>query len=214
MGLFRIKFRIALLVSGRGSNLEAVIKAIEAGYLKNVKIVMVISDNRDAKALEICARHKIKAIYVNPGDFKTKLEGPAEDKYIKILKGAKADLIVLAGFMRIIKKNFINSFSGRIINIHPSLLPRHPGLHTHRKALEAGDLETGCSVHFVNEVTDGGKIIMQARVPILPGDTEDTLAARVLEKEHILLPEVIKMLSEKKLNYGSVPENPLILGEN
>ncbi len=200
MGKFHGGFRLAVLVSGRGSNLEAIIRAIETGYLEGVKIAVVLSDRKDAGALAICAKHKVKALYVNPGEFKTKLEGSAEERYIKILRNEKPDLIVLAGFMRIIKNKFIKNFEGRIINIHPSLLPKHPGLHTHRRALECHDTETGCTVHFVNEITDGGKIIIQAKVPIMPGDTEETLASRVLEKEHLILPEAIKLIYEKKFD--------------
>ncbi len=208
-----MKFRIAVLVSGRGSNLEAIIKSIESGYLENARIVLVLSDNKAAKAFDICSRHRIKAVYIDPGNYKTKLEGSAEYMYIERLKKAKPDLIVLAGFMRILKENFIRSLGhDRIINIHPSLLPKYPGLHTHKKALEAGDRFTGCSVHYVNEVTDGGKLIMQARVPVMLGDTEEKLAARVLEQEHLVLPEVIKMIIEKKIIYEKLSGEPIIYG--
>ncbi len=206
-------FKIVILVSGRGSNMEAIIKAVENGSLKNVKIALVLSDNPEAKALEICTKHKIKAEYLNPGVFRTKLEGKAEMNYIKRINKEKPDLIILAGFMRIIKPDFINSFTNRIINIHPSLLPKYPGLHTHRKALEAHDKEAGCTVHFVNEVTDGGKMIMQARVPIQPGDTEEKLAARVLEKEHKVLPAVIRMFTEERISCESFPEEPVLYRE-
>jgi phosphoribosylglycinamide formyltransferase-1 len=203
------KFRIAVLVSGRGSNLEAIIKAVKSGYLGNIAIALVVSDNKNAKALDICRRHGIKALYVNPGNFKSKLEGAAQDEYIEIIRNAKPDLVVLAGFMRILKDKFINSFPDSIINIHPSLLPKYPGLHTHKRALEAGDRFAGCTVHYVDESVDGGKIIMQARVPILPGDDEEKLAARVLEIEHLVLPETIKLLAEKNLKAGG----PIIYGE-
>ncbi len=208
-----MNFRIAVLVSGRGSNLEAVIKSIESGYLGSARIVLVVSDNKSAKALDICRKHRIKGIYLDPGEFKTKLDGKAQDVYISKIKKAKPDLIVLAGFMRILKDKFIKSFPNRIINIHPSLLPKFPGLQTHKKAIDAGEQISGCTVHFVNEVTDGGKLIMQARVPIIPGDTEENLAERILEKEHKILPLVIKMIAEKKITFESFSGGPLIYGE-
>lgn len=211
MGLFNKKFRLVVLVSGRGSNLEAIILAIKSGTLKNVEIALVISDNPDAKALEMSRKYGIKAEYLSPGSFKTKLEGDAEANYIKRINQSKPDLIVLAGFMRIIKPGFIKSFPNKIINIHPSLLPKYPGLHTHQRALEAGDKMAGCTIHFVNEITDGGKRILQARVPILPGDTEDTLAKRVLEKEHIALPYVIGLFARNKLDYETLPDEPAFL---
>jgi len=207
------KFRIAVLVSGRGSNLEAIIKAIKNKKLKNVKICIVISDNPEAKALKIARDNGIKAVYLHPGEFKTKLEGKAEENYINTIKKARTDLVVLAGFMRIVKSRFIQAFPDRIINIHPSLLPKYPGLHTHKRAIEAGDKEAGCTVHFVNEITDGGKRIMQARVPILENDTEETLAARVLEKEHKILPAVIQMFADGLIKYETFPDKPIIYQE-
>lgn len=214
MNLFRLskkdKFRIVILVSGRGSNMEAIIKCVRNKQHGNTEVSLVISDNPEAKALEISKKNGIKAVYINPGVFKTKLEGEAEQVYIETIQKVKPDLIVLAGFMRIIKQNFIRSFQNKIINIHPSLLPKYPGLHTHRRAIEAGDKEAGCTVHFVNELTDGGKRIMQARVPIFPGDTEEDLACRVLEKEHTILPRVISIFAEGKIEYQSFPDDPII----
>ncbi len=213
MCLLKRKFRVAVLVSGRGSNLEAIIKAIKSKKLKNVKICLVISDNPEAKAIKIARDYGIKAIYLHPGEFKTKLEGKAEETYINAIKKARADLVVLAGFMRIVKERFIKAFPDKIINIHPSLLPKYPGLHTHKRALEAGDKEAGCTVHFVNEITDGGKRIMQAKVPILENDTEETLAMRVLEKEHKILPAVIQMFADGSIDYNTFPDEPIIYQE-
>lgn len=203
------KFRVVILVSGRGSNMEAVIRAGKDGKLGNAETVLVISDNPSAKALTIAKDLGVKSVYIAPGNFKTKLEGDAEQEYIRVIQNEKADLVVLAGFMRMIKPAFIRAFHDKIINIHPSLLPKYPGLHTHRRALEAGDREAGCTVHFVNEVMDGGKRILRAKVPVMPGDTEEKLAARVLEKEHVVLPAAIKMLSEKKISPDDIPDEPM-----
>ncbi|MCX7821496.1 MAG: phosphoribosylglycinamide formyltransferase [Brevinematales bacterium] len=208
------KLKLGILVSGRGSNLEAIIKAIENGELKNVEIAIVLSDNKAARALEICKLHNIKAEYLDPGIYKTKLEGEAEQNYINKLKENNVDLVVLAGFMRVIKQNFINAFRNRIINIHPSLLPKYPGLNTHKRVIEAKEKESGCTVHFVNELVDGGKRIMQAKVKVMENDTPENLAARILQKEHIILPKVIKMFADGKIDYDSFPDKPIILEEN
>jgi phosphoribosylglycinamide formyltransferase 1 len=203
------KFRIVILVSGRGSNMEAVIRSTKSGVLKDkAEVVLVLSDNPEAKALEIATGLGVQALYQDPGNFRTKLEGEAEQEYIRVIKEAKPSLVVLAGFMRIIKPSFIRAFHNKIINIHPSLLPKYPGLHTHERALAAGDGEAGCTVHFVNEVTDGGKRILQAKVKIETGDTGDTLAARVLEKEHVILPKVIGWFAEGKIEYDRLPDEP------
>jgi len=204
------KMKIGVLVSGRGSNLEAIIKSIESGFLNNVEIAIVISDNPQARALEICKQHNVYAEYIYPGTSKTKLEGEEERVYIEKLKQKGVALVVLAGFMRVIKSNLINAFRGRIINIHPSLLPKYPGLHTHRRVIEAKEKESGCTVHFVNELVDGGKRIMQAKVNVLESDTEETLAARILEREHKILPLVIKIFADGKIDYQNFPDEPLI----
>jgi len=208
---FKRKFRVVFLVSGRGSNLEAVINNIKNKKLKNVKIVLVISDNPEAKALEIAKKNKIRAIYLYPGEYKTKLCGEAEDNYIKTIKKVKPDLIVLAGFMRVVKEKFIKSFQNKIINIHPSLLPKYPGLNTHKRVLEAREKETGCTVHFVNEIVDGGKRIIQAKVKVYPDDTEEKLSKRVLEKEHIILSKAIELIAQKKVVYENWNDNPIII---
>lgn len=211
--LFHKKYRVVIMVSGRGSNMEAIIRAVKNKSLKNIEIAKVISDNPEAKALDIARGYGVPAEYIYPGPYKTKLEGQEELDYIASIRKAKPHLIVMAGFMRIIKPGLIRSFPNRIINIHPSLLPKYPGLHTHARALEAGDKEAGCTVHFVNEVTDGGKRIMQAKVMILPVDDEESLARRVLEKEHEMLSLVISLLAEGKIKYETLPDEPLLLGE-
>lgn len=205
------KLKIGVLVSGRGSNLEAIIKAIEEGKLKNVEIAIVISDNPDARALKICKEHNVRGEYIYPGPSKTKLEGEEEQIYIRRLKECGVELVVLAGFMRVVKKGMMEAFKNRIINIHPSLLPKYPGLHTHERVISAGEKESGCTVHFVNEIVDGGKRIMQAKVPVLPDDTPETLAARILEKEHIILPRVIQMFANGEINYDTFPDEPILL---
>jgi phosphoribosylglycinamide formyltransferase 1 len=212
MLIFKKPFRIVILVSGRGSNMGAIISAVKENKLPGVKIALVVSDNPDAAALDKAKKSGIKAAYIHPGKYKTKLEGDAELEYIKTIQKAEPDLIVLAGFMRIIKEGFIKSFPNKIINIHPSLLPKYPGLHTHQRAIEEHDQKAGCTVHFVNEVTDGGKRIMQAEVPVFPADTEETLGRRVLEKEHQILPMVILLLSQGKIDYETMEDQPMVLG--
>ncbi len=209
MSLLNRKARLVVLVSGRGSNLGAIQKAIQEKKLE-AEIVLVISDQPDAGALDFCRENRIPARYIHPGLFKTKLEGDAELNYIEAVQKVSPDLIILAGFMRVIKPRFILSFSGKIINIHPSLLPKFPGLHTHKRALEAGEKQTGCTVHFVNEVVDGGKRIMQAIVPIEKGDTEQSLAAKVLRYEHQVLPECIGMIARGEISARTCPLEPLI----
>jgi phosphoribosylglycinamide formyltransferase-1 len=208
-GLFRKKLRVAVLVSGRGSNLGAILKAEREKRITGAKTVLVISDNRDAYALEIARRYGVKAVSIPAANFKTKLEGEPEARYIRALQEAKIDLVVLAGFMRVLKPAFIRAFRGRILNIHPSLLPKYPGLHTHQRALEAGDREAGCTVHFVSEVVDGGKRIIQARVPILPVDNADSLARRVLEREHVILPRAIQLFADGKIDEAAFPDQPI-----
>lgn len=202
------KFRIVVLVSGRGSNLQALVKTTQSGEV-NAEVVLAVSDNPDAKALEFCKANGINAKYIYPGKFKTKLEGDAEQEYIDTINNAKPDLIVLAGFMRVIKPGFIKAFENKIINIHPSLLPKYQGLNTHRRAIEAGDNEAGCTVHFVNEIVDGGKRIIQARVPILDEDDADTLALRVLIKEHKILPKAVDMLARGEIDYAGCGTEPI-----
>ena len=188
---------IAVLASGRGSNLEAIIKNIENGTL-HANLVCVISDNKDARALQIARDHGFKAIWLDPGPKKTWLLPEFEENYVKTLQEHKVDLICLAGFMRIIKKPLLEAFKGRIINIHPALLPSFPGLDVQRKAIEYGVKFSGCTVHFVTEDVDAGAIITQAAVPVLDDDTADILAARILKEEHRIYTEAINIVVSGK----------------
>jgi phosphoribosylglycinamide formyltransferase-1 len=184
---------IAVLASGRGSNLEAIIKNIENGTLL-ANLACVISDNKDAPALQIARDHGFKAIWLDPGPKKTWLLPEFEEKYVKTLQEHGVDLLCLAGFMRIIKKPLLEAFKGRIINIHPALLPSFPGLDVQRKALEYGVKFSGCTVHFVTADVDAGAIITQAAVPVLDDDTPETLAARILKEEHRIYTEAINII--------------------
>lgn len=185
--------RIAVLVSGRGTNLQAIIENIEGGVL-NANLACVISDNQDARALQIARDHGVKAIWLDPGPKKTWLMPDFEANYVRTLQGHNVDLVCLAGFMRILKKPLLSAFAGRIINIHPALLPSFPGLDVQRKALEYGVKVSGCTVHFVDDTVDGGPIITQAAVPVLDDDTPETLAARILKEEHRIYTEAINLV--------------------
>lgn len=186
--------KIAVLCSGRGSNLEALIKNQEAGVLK-AQIALVLSDNADARALSIARQHGIKAVYKDPGPKKTWLVPEVEAQWVKILNDFAVDLVCLAGFMRIIKQPMLTAFRGRILNIHPSLLPAFPGLEVQKKALEYGVKFSGCTVHFVDDSVDGGPIICQAVVPVLDSDTPETLAARILIEEHRIYTEAVNLIA-------------------
>ena len=189
------KLRIAVLASGRGSNLQSIIDSIEKGAL-NAQIACVVSDVESANALERARKCSIEALFLDPHG-KTK-----EEYYSQIadaLEKRRVQLVVLAGFMRIAPASFTSKFAGRIINIHPSLLPSFPGLHPQKQALEAGVKEAGCTVHFVSEQVDGGPAILQARVPVLEGDSEETLTERILGQEHKILPKAIELIAEGRV---------------
>jgi len=187
-----------LLGSGRGSNAEAVLQAQRAGKLGRARVAGILCDQPAARMLELGPKFGVPAVYLDPAPFKTKLEGAAEEKYIAQIREWNADLVVLAGFMRVIKKGFLAAFTDRIINLHPSLLPAFPGLDGIKQAFEARVPATGCTVHEVNAQVDGGKILRQTQVPIEPNDTLETLAAKIHAAEHLLLPAVIAELSERK----------------
>lgn len=189
---------IGVLGSGKGTNLQAIIDAIEDGSL-SVRITLVISDVEDAFILERSRRHGIPARFIPPGRFKTKLEPDIEKQYISTLKEAGVELVVLAGFMRMLKGDFLRDFPNRIMNIHPSLLPSFRGLEAWRQALEYGAKFTGCTVHFLDPGMDTGPIILQAVVPVLPGDTPESLHQRMQVEEHRLYPEAIRLFSEERL---------------
>ena len=187
--------RLVILGSGRGSNAEAILKAQEAGQLGSARVAAIFSDRSDAAILALGPRFGVPAKFIDPAPFKTKLEGEGEARFVAAVHGAQPDLVVLAGFMRVLKPGFLNAFAGRIINLHPSLLPEFPGLDAIGQAWRAGVKTTGCTVHAVTLEVDGGPIIEQAKVGLEPGDTLETLAARVHAAEHRLLPAVIARLS-------------------
>ncbi len=187
--------RVVILGSGRGSNAEAILLAQQAGNLDRARVVLILSDQPAAGILALGARFGVAAHYVDPAPFKTKLEGEGEDRFIAAVGGASPDLVVLAGFMRVLKPKFLQAFAGKIINLHPSLLPAFPGLDGIGQAFRAGVKETGCTVHEVTLEVDAGRIIEQARVSVEPNDTVETLAAKVHQAEHRLLPAVIARLS-------------------
>ena len=179
-----MSFPVAVLASGRGSNLAALIDAREAGKLP-IDIVLVASDKADAPALRNAEAHGIPTFALDPKTFASRRE--FDEALFANVAASGAQLVVLAGYMRILDAAITAQWVGKMINIHPSLLPKYRGLHTHRRVLKAGDLEHGASVHFVSAELDGGPVIAQARIDIHPGDTEDALAARLLSKEHCLL---------------------------
>jgi len=189
--------KIGVLGSGKGSNLQSIIDNVAAGKIP-ARIACVISDVTDAYILERARNHGIEAIYLPPGRYKTRLDKEAETKYVKCLKDRGAELVVLAGFMRMLKEDFINAFPNRIINIHPSLLPAFRGLEAWKQALDYGVKHTGCTVHFVELGMDTGPIIMQAVVPVEDDDTPETLHQRIQVEEHKIYPEVIRLIAEKR----------------
>lgn len=187
-----------MLVSGSGSNLQAIIDAVAAGTL-DLDIRCVISNRPDAGGLERARRAGITGRCVASAGYR---ERAAYDRVLADeLEDCRPDLVLLAGFMRILSAGFVRHFAGRIINIHPSLLPRYPGLHTHARALAAGDRWHGCTVHFVTERLDGGPRIIQGRVPILADDNEESLAARVLATEHRVYPQAVRLFAAGRLAY-------------
>lgn len=187
--------RVVILGSGRGSNAAAILEAQAAGRLGRARVVAIFSDKPDAKILELGARHGVRAEFVDPAPFKTKLEGEGEARFIAAVRGAQPDLVVLAGFMRVLKPGFLNAFAGKIINLHPSLLPSFPGLDGIGQAFRRGVKITGCTVHFVTAEVDGGPILDQTAVRIEPTDTLETLSEKIHAAEHALLPAVIARLS-------------------
>lgn len=182
--------RIAVLGSGRGSNLRALIQAIDHGTLP-ARIVAAVSDCADSPFLQAARSAGLPAHHLHPGDHPRRFALEAQEQLVRLLQQAGAEVVVLAGFMRILKQPVFDAFAGRIVNVHPSLLPAHKGATAVRDALAAGDAETGCTVHLVTPEIDSGRILAQARVPVLPGDDEAALHARIQEQEHRLLPQVL-----------------------
>jgi phosphoribosylglycinamide formyltransferase-1 len=188
--------RVVILGSGRGSNAEAVLAVERAGRLGSARVVALLSDVPEAGVLALGPRFGVPARFIDPAPFRTKLEGAGEERFIAAVSEARPDLVVLAGFMRVLKAGFLAAFAGRIINLHPSLLPSFPGLDAIGQAWRRGVKVTGCTVHGVTAEVDGGPILDQAAVRVEPGDTLADLTARVHAAEHALLPGVIARLSE------------------
>jgi phosphoribosylglycinamide formyltransferase-1 len=188
--------RVVILGSGRGSNAEAILAAEKAGQLGRAQVVALFTDRPDAPMLALGTRFGVPATFVDPAPFKTKLEGEGEARFIAAVSAAEPDLVVLAGFMRVLKPGFLNAFAGRIINLHPSLLPSFPGLDGIGQAFRRGVKITGCTVHGVTAEVDGGPILDQAAVRIEASDTLESVAAKVHAAEHTLLPATIARLSE------------------
>ncbi|HME87835.1 MAG TPA: phosphoribosylglycinamide formyltransferase [Chthoniobacterales bacterium] len=184
---------LGILGSGKGSNCRAILESIRAGTLP-AKARVVISDVLDAPILDIAREFGVPNAYLPPGNFRTRLEPNAEAELVQLLRDAGVELVVLAGFMRVLKSPMLEAFPRRIINIHPSLLPKFPGLEAWKQAFAAGETVTGCTVHYVDEQIDHGDVIAQREVPILPNDTAETLHARIQIAEHELYQAVIARL--------------------
>ncbi|MFM6962523.1 MAG: phosphoribosylglycinamide formyltransferase [Polynucleobacter victoriensis] len=196
---------IVILISGRGSNMEAIVKAAQ-NEAWPAKIAAVISNRPEAGGLDFAKSHGIETAVLDHRSFKDRASFDA--KLVELIDSYKPDLVVLAGFMRILTGDFVRHYEGRLLNIHPSLLPLFPGLHTHEQALEAGVSEHGATVHFVTEALDHGPMVIQASVPVLPGDTPDTLAQRVLKQEHVIYPRAVRWFIDNRL---SISENRVLV---
>jgi len=183
------RWRLAILLSGRGSNFEAIADAVGEGTIPDAEIVAVISDVAQARGLERARERALPTFTVECSTGESRQAH--EERILEILDRVSPDLVCLAGYMRILSAGFVGRYAERILNIHPSLLPLYPGLEPQRRALEAGDVESGCTVHVVDRATDSGPIVLQRRVPILPGDDADSLSARILNQEHAAYPEAI-----------------------
>lgn len=192
------KVKLAVIGSGSGTNFQSIADSVEKGILP-VEIVCVLSDVENAYILERARKIGIPAEYVSAAPFKTKLDGEGEQRFIEKLSYYGAELVALAGFMRIVKKRFLSAFPLGVLNIHPALLPSFPGLEAWKQALEHGVKISGCTVHFVDEGTDTGPIIIQRAVPVLEDDTPSSLHARIQEQEHVAYPEAIRLVAEGRV---------------
>jgi len=190
------KLRLGVLVSGSGSNLQAIIDRIEAGAL-NAEICVTVSNKPDAYALMRCEKHGIPAVVIRHQDFRARED--FDRRMIEILQSHNVELVVMAGFMRVLTPVFLKAFPMRIMNIHPALLPAFPGIHVQQQAINYGVKFSGCTVHFADEGVDTGPVIAQAVVPVLPQDTADTLAARILLEEHRIYPQAIQLYAEGRI---------------
>ena len=189
--IFRVMVNIGILGSGKGSNCRAILQSIREGKLHAAARV-VISDVLEAPILEIAGEFGVPNAYLPPGRFRTRLEPFVEEQLVEMLRNAGAEIVVLAGFMRVLKEPMLAAFPRRIVNIHPSLLPKFPGLEAWKQALSANEKRTGVTVHYVDAQVDHGDIILQREVPILPGDTPEALHGRIQEVEHVLYPEALE----------------------
>ncbi len=190
-----MKKRVGILISGRGSNMRALIEAAKAKDYP-AEIVLVLSNAADAGGLEFARANGIETQVIEHRKFPSR---EIFDNAMDVaLNAANVEIVALAGFMRLLSERFVEKWRGRMINIHPSLLPAYKGLYTHKRAIEAGEKFAGCTVHFVTPELDDGPAILQAQVPVLPGDSEETLAARVLEQEHRIYPQALRLVAEGK----------------
>ncbi len=191
------RLALGILGSGKGSNCRAILESIRSGELP-AEVRVVISDVLEAPILEIAREFSVANAYLPPGEFRTRLEPKSEMELVRMLRDAGVELVILAGFMRVLKAPMLEAFPRRILNIHPSLLPKYPGLEAWKQALAAGEKITGCTVHCVDERIDHGEIIAQREVPILPNDTPETLHARIQIAEHALYPAAIAELYRRE----------------
>ena len=192
----KVMINIGVLASGRGTNLQAIIEAVKEGKIEG-KISIVVSDNQDAFALKRAEQNNIETQYINFKSFKNRED--YDKKVVECLKEKEVELVVLAGYMRILSPYFIRTYKNKIINIHPALLPSFPGLHAQRQAVEHGVKVSGCTVHFVDEGVDLGPIILQKAVEVKDDDTEESLAERILKEEHQIYPRAIQLFSQGRL---------------
>lgn len=189
-----LKPKLVILISGRGSNMQSIIKAIQENEL-NAEVSAVISNRPEAPGLTFAQQSDITTKTLDHKDFATR--EAFDQQLIELIDTFNPDFVVLAGFMRILSAEFVQHYTNRLINIHPSLLPKFKGMHTHQRAIEAGETEHGATVHFVTEELDAGPVILQAKVPVMADDTEQTLAARVLLEEHKLYPDALRLLIQQ-----------------
>jgi phosphoribosylglycinamide formyltransferase 1 len=192
----KLPLRLGVLGSGKGSNFRAIMEQILDSRL-NAEMRIVISDVENSGILSLARDFQVPGLYVRPGRFRTKLEPEIEEDIVRLLLEADVELVVFAGFMRVARQPLLSAFSRRIINIHPSLLPKFRGLEAWKQALAAGETVTGCTVHYVDAGVDTGEILGQETVPILPDDTPESLHARIQRSEHVLLPAIIAMIAER-----------------
>jgi len=194
--------KAAILASGRGSNADAILKNIESGNLVNLEVVALITDIVDALALEVGKSHHVRSLYLDPMRKGARFSEEGVKKYIDFLKSENVELVILAGFMRILPPEFVDAFKNRIINLHPSLLPLFKGKDAIKQAFDAGVKQCGCTVHFVSNELDGGEIIAQKTVDVMPNYTLDILESKVHQAEHLLLPQVIADIAAGKIKLG------------